>query len=112
LQALQINESMNPTKTNQPRLPKGRVMYSHCSSGIIDVYDSSMGAQTSRNRFGYGDIVPCAVLPCRTAREAKAIVSFMRAIEDGATDFTARTDNGQLVRFMRLANLRAVEGKT
>jgi hypothetical protein len=57
--------NMNPTKTNQPRLPKGRAAWSYAES-------FNEGPTVFGKRLP--GAIPIVLLPCRTAREAKAIV--------------------------------------
>lgn len=56
---------MKPTPTKPPRMSKGRVMYHS------DCVNPFAGMRQDKNEF-YDK--PVAVLPCRTAREAKQIV--------------------------------------
>jgi hypothetical protein len=57
--------------TKPPRLPKGRVMYVHPDS-LSHEYRSALLNQERK----LGTVLPVAVIPCKSAREAKALTRF------------------------------------
>ena len=71
---------MKTFKTNQPRLPKGRVMYAE-----VTTHDAMPGGHQLPcwPKAHTDSMIPLAVLPCRTAREAKAIVAKHNALITG-----------------------------
>jgi hypothetical protein len=86
----------NPTPTKPPRLPKGRVLTA-ITEGDLSNYMGEFDLRETRSeamacKQPYETVTPCAVIPCKSAREAKQIVKLFTEGRGGFLHGLARID--------------------
>jgi hypothetical protein len=70
---------MTPTPTKPPRLPKGQVV-TLCNDRVMDAGEKRLKMRSANDTIP--DYTPAAIIPCKSAREAKQLVALHKMHAD------------------------------